>query len=187
MRLWITVVLALTLAGCAAVRPHRITNFTLDTHALDALEIGNVAVLPFKNVTYNFDAPSVATGLFDDQLRDIRRFTVLRRENIIELYKDRDLDPDRIERPEAIEIGRVLGVDGVVMGMVTDFRPGKVGVSARLLDVATGELVWEAGDTFVGKEKGVQLLVDPEDRDRLTRNPSYLCKILCRELVNTMR
>lgn len=83
--------------------------------------------------------------------------TILREHN---LWKGGDIDPNTIKK-----MGHILGVDALVMGTVTRFVPDKkeriyvrdpsgnvqeeiflveaeVGISARMVDVETGEVVW---------------------------------------------
>ena len=63
----------------------------------------------------------------------------------------------------------------------------RVGISARLVDVDTGDVVWQAKDAFNGRSRSVQALVEQkEDRRRMVYDVEYLTRILCQELVGTL-
>ena len=98
--------------------------------------VGRVAVLAFENQTTSLRAGQSTADL-------------LRREN---------LDPaDAGRLPSAQRIGRLLQVSHVLQGSVTEYRykPGlsetpAVGVTARLVEVASGEVVWSASHARLG-------------------------------------
>ncbi len=83
--------------------------------------------------------------------------SVLREHN---LWRSGDIDPETVK-----EMGQILGVDAIIMGTITRFVPDKkeriyvrdregnvreeiflveaeVGISARMVDVETGEIIW---------------------------------------------
>lgn len=174
-------------AGCAPVRPYRVTNFFLDRKAVSDLGKERVAVLPFQNESWDETADLKATNQFNLQLGKLGYFTLLERLRIEELFEEQDLDPRRIDQATAVQIGKMLGAHGVILGTVTEYRAGRVGLSVRLVSVEKGTQVWQAQDTFDGYEPSIQALVEEDsERRRLTKEPDYLCQILCRELVGTL-
>ncbi len=174
-------------AGCAPVRPYRVTNFFLDEKAVSDLREERVAVLPFQNESWDETADLKATNQFNLQLGKLGYFTLLERLRIEELFQEQDLDPRRIDQATAVQIGKMLGAHGVILGTVTEYGAGRVGLSVRLVSVEKGTQIWQVQDTFDGYEPSIQALVEEDsERRRLTKEPDYLCQILCRELVGTL-
>jgi len=63
----------------------------------------------------------------------------------------------------------------------------QVGASVRLVDVETGDILWQAKDAFRGDQKSVQALVEQkEDKRRMVYDVEYLTRILCQELAGTI-
>ncbi|MBM3315879.1 hypothetical protein FJY71_08610 [candidate division WOR-3 bacterium] len=100
------------------------------------------------------------------------------------------VDNDR--RDDAWEvIIAALAVLTVVGAVVLLLRPkppaAEVGLSVRVVEVETGEVVWQAKDNFRGDQRSVQALVDQrEDRRRMVYDVEYLTRVLCREIANTL-
>ena len=77
---------------------------------------------------------------------------------VTDLLRRENLDPaDAGRLPSAQRIGRLLQVSHVLQGSVTEYRykPGlsetpAVGVTARLVEVASGEVVWSASHARLG-------------------------------------
>jgi TolB-like protein len=77
---------------------------------------------------------------------------------VADLLRRDNLDPaDASRLPSAQRIGRLLQVSHVLQGSVTEYRykPGlsetpAVGVTARLIDVASGEVVWTSSHARLG-------------------------------------
>lgn len=79
----------------------------------------------------------------------------------------------------------------VIGAVVLLLRPkpaaAKVGLSVRIVEVETGEVIWQAKDSFRGDQRSVQALVDQsEDRKRMVYDVEYLTRILCRELAGAL-
>ncbi|MBI4056714.1 MAG: hypothetical protein HY399_04105 [Elusimicrobia bacterium] len=98
-----------------------------------------VAIFPFDNLSGRGDVTlgMRASQIFGHQLVNFAQY------QLVEVgAMDGKQDP--------IEVGRRLGVDAVVVGAVTDYRPRKfmifppasVGIEVKLLDVATREVQW---------------------------------------------
>lgn len=177
---------AVVLAGCAAPGPYRVTNFFLDQNSLKDIREKRVAVLPFKNVSGDFLAGEKATEEFNLQLGKTGCFTLVERLRIQEIFKEQDFDPVRIDESTAVSIGRMLGAHGVVLGTLSEYRPGTVGISVRLVSVEKGSQVWQAKDTFKSSDPRIQALVDSADRQKLNNDPEFLLQVLCAELARTI-
>jgi TolB-like protein len=88
----------------------------------------------------------------------------------------------------ALTVLAAITVVGAVLLLLRPKPPAaQVGISARLVDVETGDVLWQAKDNLQGNQKSVQALVETrEDRLRMVYDIEYLTQILCRELVGTL-
>ncbi len=260
--------------SCAHVEPYRITNYFRSPRAADLREKA-VAVLPFQNVTEVPKAEWIVANEFNLQLGKTGAFTLLERMRIEELFQEQDLDPERIDPKTAVELGKMLGAQGVVLGTVTECRPygyeklkregsvppagieldvadltfatvllyyavttpdtagraegagkkareeerrldwkkaciltsiaavlvggctfglwlsyrpkpARIGLSVSLVDVETGEQLWQAAETFDGGDRSVKALVPEGEQERLATDIDYLNRVLCGQLVQTV-
>jgi len=82
----------------------------------------------------------------------------------------------------------IVSVVGIIFLLTRPKAPAaEVGIQARLVDVESGEVIWQAKDALNGGAKRVQALVEErEDKRRLAVDIDYLTQILCRELVRTL-
>ena len=86
-------------------------------------------------------------------------------------------------------VALTITIIGGILYLVLREKPAsaEVGASLRMVDVETGEVVWQANETFQGNRASVQALVtENEDRARLVTDAEYLTQILCRELARTL-
>lgn len=141
----------LLLAGCATavqeqwVRP-------------GAGRIAQLAVLPFENQTPAPRAAAAATELLVNELAGTGAVGVLDPSQTADLLRRENLDvTDPARLPSAQRLGRLLRVSHVLQGSVTEYRykPGLaetpvVGLTARLIDVTSGEIVWTASYARTG-------------------------------------
>lgn len=168
---------------CATVRPYKFTNFTQDQQAMNSIRAQRVAVLPLVGP----DGRRFADE-FSLQLGKLGRFDIVERDRIADLYDEQDIDPDRVDQSTAVRLGQMLGAHAVVMGTVSDFRPGRVSANVRLVSVETGEIAWQGSDALNGDDARVQALVeDHEDRGRMGRDADFLAMWLARLLAESIR
>lgn len=84
-------------------------------------------------------------------------------------------------------IGAVITVIPIVYILLKSVPSAQVGISARLVDVETGEQLWQAKDLFKGSNRSVQALVENrENKKRLVYDVEYLNRILCQEMAKTL-
>lgn len=191
MRLIAMVMLGLLLAGlalaCAPATPYRVSNYFLDPD-LRLLEGKTVAVLPFADAADCGSGREDVTDQANLQLGALRLFHLVERLRVQELFNEQDFDPDRLDQATAVKIGRMLGAHGVLLGTITDYEKGRVGISMRLVAVETGKQLWQARDTFNFDDARVRALVSSHyDIGRLRDEPSFLALVLCRELARTLQ
>ncbi len=179
-------ILSLLLSSCAAVSPYRVTNSFVDKEAVTQLRAQQIAVLPFQNSSSNHSAGLKVTDEFNLQLGKLGKFDLVERIKIDELYKEQDLDPNRIDKNTAVKIGKMLGAHGVILGSVLEYSKGKIGISIRLVNVETGKQIWQARDTLYASDRRVKVLVDGfQQKMRLKSDKEFLAQILCQLLVQT--
>ncbi len=190
MRYILAVLLLAVMTGCATTgssTPYRVTNFFIDPD-LAQLQGRTVAVLPFVDVADCGSGRDEVTDQANLQLGSTGRFHLVERLRVQELFNEQDFDPNRLDESTAARIGQMLGAQGVLLGTITDYEKGRVGISMRLVAVETGKQLWQARDTFNADDPKVESLVNNRtDVQRLHREPSFLAMVLCRELANTLK
>ena len=191
MRLTLMTILAGLLAGlalaCATATPYRVSNYFIDPD-LRTLEGKTVAVLPFSDAADCGSGRDEVTDQANLQLGALRLFHLVERLRVQELFNEQDFDPDRLDETTAVSIGRMLGAHGVLLGTITDYEKGRVGISMRLVAVETGKQLWQARDTFNSDDPKVRALVQGRyETERLRDEPSFLALVLCRELARTLQ
>ena len=121
--------------------------------------ISSVAVLPFENLTKFYQAGQIVPDLLATELYRLRRVKVMERAEAVAVCAGLGIQiPKAIDAQYARVLGEKLGVDGVIIGSVTEYwyrvyreededvEPA-VGINARLVSVATGEVLWAASVT----------------------------------------
>ncbi|MEJ7576994.1 MAG: protein kinase [Pyrinomonadaceae bacterium] len=95
----------------------------------------SIAILPFRNLSGNTEASFYEFSLADAVITELARLRslVVRPSSLITKYKDRDADPRTA--------GRELSVDAILSASFMS-APGRLRVTAQLLDVASGDLLW---------------------------------------------
>jgi hypothetical protein len=111
-----------------------------------------IAVLPMNNMTTDLDGPALVRGL-TQKLVEMCGFESVPVDQIDGALKDKFGITDGGQLPSAAprELGRALGVDGLLYGDLEEFNYINIGffqnriVEARywLVDAATGEKLWE--------------------------------------------
>lgn len=118
-------------------------------HVVVALD--SVAVLPFADLSESHDLEYVCSGLTEQITDELSR--------IPSLHVAGHTSARRFQNPETDhpEIGRQLGVKAVLTGSVRT-EAGRIRVTARLSEVATGFVIWSG--TFDGERSGIFALQD---------------------------
>jgi len=149
-RVLLLVAAALTACGCATAVQEWVKP--------GAGRVDRVAVLAFENQTSSLRAGQSAADLLVTELLATGAMAVMDPSEVGDLLRRENLDPaDAGRLPSAQRIGRLLQVSHVLQGSVTEYRykPGlsetpAVGVTARLVDVASGDVVWSASHARLG-------------------------------------
>jgi curli biogenesis system outer membrane secretion channel CsgG len=122
-----------------------------------------IAVLEFKNKADNqwwfHGGATAAQDVFVTELVKSGKFRVVEREQLEELMKEKGLSlSGDVDPSTAIRIGKLLGVNYLLAGAVTEYGNTNVGgggggvfagkkkfvaaLNARLIDTSTGEIAW---------------------------------------------
>ncbi len=125
----------------------------------DLSRIRSVAVLPFENMTKFHEAGKIVADLFATELYISRKYRVMERTEAVALCAEQGIRlGEAVDAEYARTLGEMLGVDGVFIGSVSEYwyrvyreedeevEPA-VGINARLVSVATGEVLWSASVT----------------------------------------
>lgn len=106
----------------APVKPYEVTN-TFRSSRIEQRDIRRIAVLPLENPFDDRVAGPLIAEELNLQLGKLGAFELIERSRISELMKEQDLDTlTRFDATTAAKIGKLLGVQAVVMGSVTKFR-----------------------------------------------------------------
>ncbi len=143
-RIAVIVAAAMLLSGCA----HEAQRWVKP----GAAAIERLAVLPFENQTTAVRAGAVVSDLLVTELLAARSGAVMDPSEVADLLRRDNIDAaDPARWPSAQRIGRLLRVSHVMEGAVIEYRykPGvseapAVGITARVVDVASGDVVWTA-------------------------------------------
>ncbi len=113
-------------------------------------EITKIAVLPFKAPTELIGA-SVSDMFVTEMLR-AKKYTLVERSQMAGVLSETELALAGLSESKAVEVGRMLGADAVLIGTVDEYAMqasgGKTyavaGISTRLIHTMTGQIIWSA-------------------------------------------
>ena len=113
--------------------------------------IAKVAVMPFKAPTELIG--SSVSDIFVTEILRTRRYTLVERSQIDRVLGEAELALSGLSESAAIEAGKMLGADGVILGTVDEYgtvaHRGQsypvVGASIRLIDCDSGRVMWSVG------------------------------------------
>jgi TolB-like protein len=121
------------------------------------LVLKSIAILPFENLTRVPVAPTIVMDYVKKELKG-KGWVLITRDEIVEkfLAKRRIRYTGAITRLTVREMGKVLGVDAVMVGSVNQYSSvGKkivVGMSCRLVSTIDGSLIWADNLTYTGND-----------------------------------
>lgn len=123
-----------------------------------------IAVLEFKNSAQNPspDTTTIVQDIFVTELARGEKFSVLTRKQLLPLLRKHNLPlAGEIDTTTAVKIGKLLSVNYVLTGTVTQYgrtdltspdnRTLVIAFSASLVKVATGEVVWTKDSSLQGE------------------------------------
>lgn len=113
-----------------------------------ASPIEKVAVMPFNAPTELIG--SSVSDIFVTELLRTARYTLVERGQIAQVLGETELALSGLSDSAAIEAGKMIGADGVILGTVDEYAPvayrGRsypvIGASIRLIDCNSGRVMW---------------------------------------------
>jgi hypothetical protein len=149
-------------AGCAGAKPAEVT---YHDSAMDFSLVQKVAVLPFENLTQTSAAAERVRDVFTTMLQATGSSYVLPPGEVARgVERSSVANPLAPTSEDVVNLGKVLGVDAVLTGVVREYgevrsgstSAGVVSLSVQMLETQTGKIVWSASSTRGG--------VDASDR-----------------------
>ncbi len=154
----ILVILVSFVAGCASIKGDSTRESSTYEKVLASGELKKIAVLPFYNISERRDAGKMVANNFVTEIFIDGRYRVEEPGNVIQFMLHENVSVVGEMGIDRIKIlGRRLGVDGVLVGIVDVFDDGarsspRVSITARLVDSETGTIVWSASDSKSGDD-----------------------------------
>ena len=150
-------------SGCAGARPAEVTYHDPN---MDFSLLRSVAVLPFENLTSMNTASERVRDVFMTMMQATGSTYVLPPGEVA-----RGIDRASVARPttptaeEAVNLGKILGVDAVITGVIREYgevrsgstSAGVISVSLQLIETQTGKVVWSASSTRGGVDAADRL------------------------------
>jgi len=123
----------------------------------EVVSLSSLAILPLENLSDNPLAATMMTDYLKSEFKDRGLFNIAKTKDV-----DRFLARRRIRYTGAItriavrEMGKVLGVDGVLIGTINYYSVVGdtliVGLNCRMLSVSDGRIVWADNITYTSKD-----------------------------------
>jgi len=126
-------------------------------HAKDK-NLKKVAVLPFK-APVELAGASIA-DVFTTEILKTYKYRLIERSQMEQVLDEKALGLQGvISSSEAIQIGKLLGVEGVILGTVPEYglrasgsnELPSVGINVRMISVNDGSIVWSVSDSALGR------------------------------------
>lgn len=158
--------LAVLLAGCATTDEKYFSKTKTDANVFvsgEGSDIEMVAIMPFKAPT-ELIGTSVS-DLFVTEMLRAGRYQLVERSQMSSVLSESELALSGLSDAEAIEVGAMLGAQGVILGTVQEYGTVAhrghpypvVAVSARMIDCDTGQVVWSVDHAKRAREKTATL------------------------------
>lgn len=123
-------------SGCVA---ETVTRTSLNRNLLQQEDIWRIVVLPFDSPMDDLQAGSHISQLFEMQLIQTGFYQIAERSAVEKAFRDRGLG----KSPEADlaalrQLREQLGIDGIILGSVSQYNRVNLGFTARLVSVKSG-------------------------------------------------
>lgn len=121
-----------------------------------------VAVLPFPDAPGAPGSGKLAHTALSARLLAVPAYELVERGALDDVLKEHQLGTSGlVDDTHAVEVGRLLNADAVVVGQITEFKerrlllfpPASVALSARMVDTRTGVLAWTASQRVGGLKR----------------------------------
>jgi hypothetical protein len=132
-------------SGCVA---ETVTRTSLNRNLLQQEDIWRIVVLPFDSPMDDLQAGSHISQLFEMQLIQTGFYQIAERSAVEKAFRDRRLG----KSPEADlaalrQLREQLGIDGIILGSVSQYNRVNLGFTARLVSLKSGLIIWSISQT----------------------------------------
>lgn len=133
--------------------------------SLDGGAIRRVLVLPFADESGSGSRQNAIDDCMRDELMKLRRFDVVQPSpaDATRLPEEGPKKTGRVDVTTIIGLGRHYGVDAVIFGSIDHYRayaPPALGLSASMIDVQTGKIIWEVRDFVDSSDRDAELAMN---------------------------
>ncbi len=124
-------------------------------------EIKRVVVLPMHSEEEGLRYAPRITDLLLANLRTVRKYDILPAQDLKGLVEEKHMDWARIHHyTQALEIGKSLGVDGVIIGSLSQYgrmrEMAQFGLNLRMIRIPEGDIAWSMSCSTRGKPKEME-------------------------------
>ncbi len=152
-----------------------------------------VALAPFENLTDFPNAGEAISDIVGAELIALGRYKVIERETTVRLASESQLPwPPLTDRSFAVELGRKIQADAVIIGSVSEFnyrldklrqapREPAVSFSIRMVNVRSGAVIWASTMTRSSYD------VFTSERDPLNRIAQKVANEMSDELLRRLK
>ncbi len=147
--------LLLLLVACSGMGP---TVFVNKQYNFNFLE--KVAVVPFENLSSDQGAGARITHIFLTELLSTESFDVVEPGEVSKaVQKFGGGGTASLTKDQIVEVGKTLGVQGIILGSVNESAGTRAGssptteitINARMVETETGQTIWSATNTEGGR------------------------------------
>ncbi|MBI5884119.1 MAG: DUF799 family lipoprotein, partial [Elusimicrobia bacterium] len=129
-----------------------------------------VAVMPFKSAPDHPESGGLVYESFTANILEVKEYDVIERGALEEVLREQKLSfSGMIDENKAVEIGKLLGADAVLLGAVTEYRPrrllmfppARIALAARLVNTKTGLIEWTVTHRAGGMKRWLTWIIWP--------------------------
>ncbi len=124
-------------------------------------EIKRVVILPIQSAEEELRYSPRITDLLVANIRTVQKYDILPARDLKDLVEERGMDWTKIHRyTQALGIGKSLGVDGVIMGSLSQYgsmgERAQFGLNLRMIRIPEGDIAWSMSYSARGKPKEME-------------------------------
>jgi TolB-like protein len=148
MARWIFTMVSLgvfLLFGCAA---EPISHISSNPALLNAAKIRRVTVLTFQSPPDDPQAGTHISSLFESFLLQSGLYEIVERERVENFLHRKGWDKSlAMDRETIRQVEEQFGVEGIILGEVSQYNRANLGFTARLVSVKSGLVLWSISQT----------------------------------------
>ncbi len=126
-------------------------------------KVHSIAVMPFQAATELIGTST--SDLFVTELLRTGRYQLLERSQLSQVLNEAEVALSGISDSRAIELGNMLGANGVIIGTVDEYgniaekgrNKAVVGLSVRMIDCESSRVMWSASFASIAQKHGIPI------------------------------